>query len=489
MNSYADYFPASSWYAGDVVDPNPLMVREGSGRGRVFGYTERHLHAVWFDPHWRPKELVTASGERVEVEYPGRWNLEAGPDFLGAALLVGPDRRRIEGDVEIHVFPSDWRSHRHESDPRYRHVCAHVTYFEGLLDDHELPPGTLQVALRPALKGNPLFAFEHLDVTAYPYAGRADEPPCRAVFSRWPVEDRATLLVSAGQARMRLKADRFAMAIAEQGSDQVLYEMVLGAIGYQHNKRPFQSLASLLPVELLRRLSGGDVVRAYALLSGMSGLLPAGVAPSWDEETRQFIRALWDIWWKERSGLPSPLPVGAWRLSGVRPLNHPLRRMMAAARVFAGPQPGHEKLACWLRPSVRETLAALTADLGGLDTPYWPYRDSLGGKPRPKPAALLGPDRLEVILVNIILPMAAALGISRESVIECAAAARPEAINQIMRQTASYLLGPDHPSSLMGTASQRQGLMQIFHDHCLHDRSRCTRCTFPAWLEKNRRQP
>jgi hypothetical protein len=35
--------------------------------------------------------------------------MEPGPDFLGAVLRIGPERRRIRGDVEIHLRPSDWR--------------------------------------------------------------------------------------------------------------------------------------------------------------------------------------------------------------------------------------------------------------------------------------------------------------------------------------------------------------------------------------------
>ena len=77
------------------------LIRERGASGRAFGYTERHLHSVWYDETWRPREFVTSDGETVRVEYPGRWNLEAGPDFIGATLVIGPNERRITGDVEI----------------------------------------------------------------------------------------------------------------------------------------------------------------------------------------------------------------------------------------------------------------------------------------------------------------------------------------------------------------------------------------------------
>jgi len=300
------YFPLAGFYAS-VPAERPHTLRESTGGGRVFAYTERHVQAVWYDPRWRPETLIGHRGEQITVESPGVWNLDAGPDFLGATLIVGPDQRRLAGDVEVHVFPSGWKQHGHAPDRRYRNVCLHLTYFEGMVDEAELPPGALQAALRPLLKADPAFAFEHVDVTAYPYAGRADLPPCRRVLAEWPVEARARLLDAAGHERMRRKAERVAEAIRERGVDQVLYESLMAAMGYQHNKPPFQALAHQLPVARLRLLAKGEYRRAYALLAGLSGLLPAELKADWDKETRSFFRGLWDVWWKERAHLPAPL--------------------------------------------------------------------------------------------------------------------------------------------------------------------------------------
>jgi len=63
--------------------------------------SERHVQAIWYDGALRPMDLRTTDGATVRVVAPGRWNLEAGPDFRDAVLEVGPDRRRIRGDVEM----------------------------------------------------------------------------------------------------------------------------------------------------------------------------------------------------------------------------------------------------------------------------------------------------------------------------------------------------------------------------------------------------
>lgn len=476
-----DCFPLARRYAPAEEAPANLL-REPGARGRVFDYTERHLQAVWFDPRWRPATLTSSRGETIEVESPGNWNLEAGPDFIGAALRVGPEKRRITGDVEVHIFPAGWRQHGHRDDRRYRHVCLHLTYFEGHLPDEEFPAGALQAALRPVLKSDATFAFEHVDVTTYPYAGRADVPPCRTVLSRWPIEQRAQLLAAAGHERMRRKAERFAGAIAERGVDQVLYESLMTALGYQHNKEPFCRLASLLPVETLRSLSNGDATRAFALLAGVSGLLPQDLQPSWDDETRRYVRALWDVWWKERDRMAPPMARADWRLQGIRPLNHPLRRLAGAAHMFTGPRDGLRLMDGWCDQAPAQLTARMKQSFDLPRGTYWSFRASLGGKKSPKPVALLGDDRIDAMALNVVIPLAAACGHASSRVVALLDGLKPEGANQIIKQTAFYLFGPDHPAALFKNATRRQGLQQVFHDYCLGDRSRCAKCPFPGLL-------
>jgi len=477
----AEYFPRSADYAPQR-QPIPHLIKEPSMKGRAFAYSERHLQAVWYDPRWRPVNLKTHRGEEISVEFAGVWNLEAGPDFLGATLVVGPERRRITGDVELHIFPADWKRHGHAADPRYRNVCLHLTYFEGQLPDAELPPGALQAALRPSLKADPFFAFEHVDLTAYPYAGRADVPPCRSVLSTWPVDDRSDFLDAAGHERMRRKTERYAAMISERGIDQVLYEAFMIALGYQHNKQAFHDLSFRLPVESMRVLAGGDSDRAYALLAGMSGLLPDDMKDEWDEETRTQVRRWWDVWWRNREHLPAPMTRAQWRLNGIRPLNHPLRRMMAAAGLFASGLEGIKLLERWVAGPSDELTKRLMESMAPVKSAYWSSRISLGGNAQATPIALLGRDRLDSMALNIVIPMAAACGFDPGQVRALMSAVKPEATNQVMKQTAYYLFGPDHPSCLCRTANQRQGLLQVFHDYCLNDRSRCRQCELPQRL-------
>lgn len=476
------FFPNARRYAYPR-EAAPQTVREPRARA-TFPWTERHLQCVWFDPALRPAELRTADGERVTIEDPGVWNLEAGPDFLGAAVRIEPGSRRMAGDVEIHVHPADWSAHGHERDARYDRVRIHVSFFPGGPGRGELPPGAIQLSLRDALAAHPSFDFGSIDVTSYPFAMRGGRPPCAALLDAWAAPEIEALLTSAGEERLRRKTERLRHRIETDGEEQALYEDFLCALGYKHNKAPFRRLAEAVPVAELRKEAAGDPLAAYALLAGVAGLLPAKESARWDSETRGFVRALWDLWWKRRGAWEDRvMPASAWRTAGIRPANNPARRLMAGALIFGCGESVAERWAGIARKHPGDCIARIEEELESLDGGYWSRRLSLGGVRQKRPVALVGATRADIIALNVLVPHFAARGIAgpfREGLLERLPV---EADNGIVRHTAFALLGPDHPPSLYRDAIRKQGLIQIFHDFCLNDRSRCATCGFPELLK------
>lgn len=480
--SALELFPRAGSYTS-LGPATPVAVRERDRHRQAFLHSERHLQCVWFDPALRPPDLHTSDEERVLVESPGVWDLEAGPDFLGAALRVGAGRRRIEGDVEIHVHPRDWQQHGHAEDPRYSKVRVHVTYFPGDIDRALFPPGTIHIALKDRLQADPFFSFDTIDLTAYPHALRTEHTPCARILASWSPERRTHLLEAAGEERLRRKAERLSTAIHEKGPDQVLYEEILCALGYKHNKVPFRYLAEAVPLELLRKHSAGDRDNAYAILLGVANLLPKRTSKRWDNETRAFVRRLWDTWWKQKELWDSRLlSADRWRLSGLRPANQPIRRLMGAACLFTEEDPLSRRLVDLAAQCPEDFVRSAQALLTGSSDTYWDRRLSLCGKVRATSVALIGPSRASAIIANVLIPFLAALGEDApfHGGILCRLPA--EGDNAIVRQSAHTLFGPDHSAKLYRSGLRRQGLLQIFHDFCLNDRSRCSTCPLPDAL-------
>ena len=256
--------------------------------------TERHVQAIWYDAAFRPGNLVTRRGSEVRVVSPGEWNLEAGPDFLNAVLEIGPDRRRLAGDVEVHLAPSDWELHRHGEDPAYRNVIAHVTWGCGPVPA-SLPAGAVSIWLGRFVASEPTFTPEQIDLSAYPYARLpAGARLCEEEIGGDPVLARR-ILAAAGRDRLCLKARRILGRLVASAGDrkQVFYEEVMTALGYKKNEGPFRRVARRVPIAELTR----DVATAKAML------LAAGGFEEWDR-------------------------------TGYRPSNTPETRLASAAEIF-----------------------------------------------------------------------------------------------------------------------------------------------------------
>jgi len=443
-----------------LVSPN--AVHESAGR--YFPHTERHLQALWFDDSLRPKNLKTLRGEPVIVENPGRWNLEAGPDFPNAVLLIGRERRRVAGDAEIHIFSNDWKNHGHHTDPRYENVRFHITWFPEPADPALFPPGTIYISLSERCAVD----LESIDVTAYPYnEPRASRPfpmsgknsGCRLrllpMFGKTPDEIFQTL-ENAGTERLRQKTRRMAWLMQERGEAQALYEETAVALGYKNNKAPFRRLAQSLPLSALTQY-GSDWKTIYAVLLGISGLLPKQPSAKWSAESKAYFRSLWDCWWREEHKWEEvePFTKADWNFSGLRPFNHPVRRLCALAQyVASGFFDGKDG-------SPNRPWTAGTA----IPTPSCFWTEHVGWTGTAKKAELVGAGRMKAIELNVFAPFRLAKGNS--SVLKNLSV---EPMNSVIRETAYTLFGPDHSPKLYRSALARQGLIQIFNDFILTGR-------------------
>jgi hypothetical protein len=434
-------FPGATAYR-KLISPNE--VRETASR--YFPHTERHLHALWFDERLRPSSLKTSRGEPVTVESPGRWNLQAGPDFSGAVLLIGREKRRVAGDAEIHIFPNDWKNHGHHTDPRYGHVRFHITWFAGKVDESVFPPGTVHIVLADHCTAD----LDSIDLSAYPY----HEPRAAADFPLFGTspDEIIRILESAGEERLWQKTQRMAWLIQRRGEAQAVYEETAAALGYKHNKVPFRKLAQSLTLEALAPY-GADWKTVYAVMLGISGLLPKQPAASWPDASKKELRSLWDCWWREQHKWEEVelLTKADWNFSGLRPLNHPVRRLCALAQWVANGLFGRDG-----SPNCPWTAGTAVPT----QKCFWSTHAGWSGKEIP--AKLVGEDRAQAIFLNVMVPCRLAKGDG--SVLKNLPV---EPMNSVIRETAYTLFGPDHSPKLYRTALARQGLIQMFHDFVL----------------------
>jgi hypothetical protein len=297
------------------------------------------------------------------------------------------------------------------------------------------------------------------------------------------------LLRQAAQVRLQSKAAQLKARARQAGWEQSLWEGLARALGYKHNVWPMQRVAELRP-RWSNEPNGNGTLQLQARLLGISGLLPLELTPS-QNGSESYLRRVWDLWWRERDAFSDCiLPRELWRFHGLRPANHPQRRLALVSK-WAN-QPGFiAKLEAWcakkvpvkaLASSLLQTLQVEPDDFWSW---HWTFRSARFAKAQP----LIGATRLTDLAVNVILPWLWIRGVEGKNQgiveeIEGRYHSWPAAEdNSLLRLARQRLLGGLRKNFFKGAAAQ-QGLIQIVRDFCEHSNAICDACKFPDLVKE-----
>ena len=460
---------------------------------------EKLLQAVWQHQRLRRGELKTADGKSIRVLHPGFASAEGGPDFRGAVLQF-EDQRPVVGDVEIDVQPSGWHAHGHDANPNFKTVILHVIW------GGTPASGTARTTL--ALKHFLDASLAELALALENESGLPENlrGKCSAPLRELSESSLKELLNAAAKVRFQNKAAAILARAKNCGWEQALWENLFRALGYKHNVWPMQNLA-----EAKSRWRGGanSAFEIQSRLLGVSGLLPHELTRS-QKSADTFLRHAWDGWWRDRDEFSDcTLPRAVWKFHGLRPANHPQRRLALAAHWLAN---GNlvSQIEDWCAADISDGRAKLPrrrvngqADLQIRPAKlveslheifqverddFWSWHWTFNSARMVKPQPLLGVARVTDLAVNVVLPwlwIRAQEGgneqILRE--VERRFFAWPTAEdNSTLKLARQRLLGTASAKILKGAAHQ-QGLMQIVRDFCEHSNAICADCQFPDLVE------
>jgi hypothetical protein len=435
------------------------------------------LQCIWQHQRVRRDQLKTVTGEPVRVLHPGFISVEGGPDFRGAVVQVGDGPART-GDVEVDLRRSGWHAHGHDRNPAFEQVILQVLWEEAPAGGGGPPGLALKGVLDTPLEDLTL-SLEQLSLRSLPEALRGQCcAPLRAL-----AEDRLLgLLQDAARVRWQAKAAQLRARAREAGWEQALWEGLFRGLGYKHNAWPMQGLAELRS-RWLGPAAGGFELQARLL--GISGLLPAELTRS-QKATDSYLRRVWDQWWRERDGFQDcQLPRSVWRLHGLRPANHPERRLALAAQWLAsGTLPARLEQWCVAEVAEAHLVDSLRAVLAGAEDEFWSRHWTLRSPALAQPQPLLGERRVTDLAVNVILPwlwvraVEGKNGSLRERLEQRYFAWPPAEDNAVLKLARQRLLGTGG-TKLMRRAFAQQGLLQIVRDFCGNSDALCTECRFP----------
>ncbi|MCF7760805.1 MAG: DUF2851 family protein [Cephaloticoccus sp.] len=261
-----------------------MAVAEIQGIYGPFTFSEQLLQKIWAQGAYDQSRLCATDGVGIKVINPGKWNRLAGPDFKHARLQLGQAGERV-GDVELHLRADDWVAHGHAKDPAYRNVILHVVLF---------PPRPGQVTRNG--RGEPiptLVLLPWLQHDLEEYAAEAavenlsnqTETGMQDRLRQMSTADLEAQLLAASNRRWEQKRHFAGLRLGKVGWEEACHQTALEILGYRYNRVPMLNLAMCHP---MRDWAG-------------SSALPRD----------EFIA----------------LREQKWNLSGVRPANHPRKRL------------------------------------------------------------------------------------------------------------------------------------------------------------------
>lgn len=442
--------------------------------------SEKRLHAFWQKSRYFTRLLLTSSKHQIEIIHRGKYNRDAGPDFIGAVVKI--DNKLYRGDVEIHVNARDWFAHGHHTDPAYNQVILHVALELGAKQNEltcENGREILQLFV-PAdelalAKSSAPIQNESLALAFCPLAKRKWAKRTRTVYA-------------AGRMRLNEKTARMRELIDTISWDQLLYRGLCEALGYSKNQKPFLQLAELVPIDLIfnelhhRRIESPRVVIS-ALLFGAAGLLKPAEAGECDAEIRAYLAPRHILWQHLQHTLQiQPMPEAAWQFFRLRPQNFPTRRIAALVELiqkFYGNGMLEMLVGLFSAGSAKagETIKALrhvfTVAPSGFWLHYYDFRSRLTPHTFQQTGALLGDKTADAMIVNVVLPIiqlfakeTASASLSN-SVAEVYSAFPKLQSNQITRKMQQQLFaGAAEVYTVPGGSEFQQGLIHLHKNYC-----------------------
>ncbi|MEO1049795.1 MAG: DUF2851 family protein [Bacteroidota bacterium] len=287
---------------------------------------ESFLSFVWQFQYFDKRELITTSGDKIDILSPGILNTDAGPDFENAKVNIqGID---WAGHIEIHTLSSHWKNHKHEDNPAYNSVILHVVWENNV--EVKRPDGTTM----PTLVLNGLVDLELINNYQNLIKAKS-EIPCENSIDAVSSITQLSMIERVAVERMKSKADDVIEILGGNQYDwnQAAYQLLLKNFGFKINGEAFLALSKALPYKVLAKHLN-DPVAVQALLFGQAGFLDQELDDSYFNALKReynFLSYKYGIY-------DARLTPEWWKMLRLRPANFPTIRIAQLAKALYGHQ-------------------------------------------------------------------------------------------------------------------------------------------------------
>ena len=413
--------------------------------------SEKFLAYLWKLRLFEQSNLITETGEKVEVLSVGTENTLSGPDFFNAKIRIGDTI--WAGNVEIHQKASDWFKHQHQRDKTYDNIILHLVYEADIAikraDKSVIPTLALQHRIAPNLYRNYLLLLS--DTKWIPCENLIHEVD-NFTWLTWT--DR--LLIE----RLQQKTAPVLQSLQQNQNswEETFYQFVARSFGAKANAIPFELLAKSLPLLVLGKHKK-QLFQLEALLFGQAGLLNKDFEDEYPNKLKNeyaFLQKKFNL---------TPLSAHIWKFGGLRPPNFPsVRLAQFAALIYQSSNLFSKVLSAEKLKDYYDLFQVQISD-------YWQthYVFDKFSKKRKKS---LGQSTVDGLIINTIIPMMFVYGNQRdihkfkEKPLQLLEEIAPEK-NGIIKKWQELNI----PTK---SAYNTQALLQLKNEYCTHQK--CLSC-------------
>ncbi|MGB4959749.1 MAG: DUF2851 family protein [Saprospiraceae bacterium] len=346
---------------------------------------EDFLYYLWRTKRIGSQSWTTTDGREVEIVDFGTLNEDAGPDFFNAKVLI--DGTVWAGNVEMHVFSSDWKQHQHHHNSAYDNVILHVVY------EDDAPVQTkdgLRAIPALELKGK----IPKIYLTNYLQLVQSNDAiPCQNMIAKVDQAKIGLWKYTLAIERLHAKSQNVAEILSGTGTDweETLYIMISKYFGSKVNTIPFERLAKSLPLSILQK-NKDKPVTIEALIFGQAGMLLADYKEPYFEQLKE------EYSFQQKKYRLKHIDPISWKFSKLRPMNFPTVRLAQLASLLS------TSISLFSKIKECEKTSEIKALFTCQTNSYWDTHYRFGTT-----SAMLaknfGTDYIDLILINVVSPI------------------------------------------------------------------------------------
>ncbi|MBV8326103.1 DUF2851 family protein [Chryseobacterium sp.] len=343
--------------------------------------TEKLLQYLWNYKVFKNFDFKDIEGNSVEIIDFGRWNKDAGPDFLAAKIKI--NGLILAGNIELHLRSSDWIFHNHSRDPNYQNIILHVV-FQHDLEIPELNNRNVSaLELKNYIDENIIWKYESL-VSGNQFIA------CEKIFDRnkIPVHfHEGNILKKLNEKSQELEES---LMRCKNNFEAVLFHSLAYSFGLKVNAHIFRQIAESLDYSIVNKIRQHPL-QFEALLFGISGWLDTpldGQMKIWKREF-EFMKIKFHI--PDLKFHPKFLRL--------RPPNFPTIRLSQLADLYHRHQNLFSKI---IQAQHIDELYHVFQVVKASE--YWDFHFNFGAISKVQPK-VMSKDFIDLIILNTVLPL------------------------------------------------------------------------------------